>query len=98
MGEPDMKSMLVTLTTEQLRELADIIRSEPRPAEVVAAEEWMDTDNAAKWLGIHVQTLLAAIAADNPPWAKRFGRTIRVSRTLLMQAPPVERPKRKLKR
>jgi excisionase family DNA binding protein len=70
------------------RELAEAIRSAPKPDNDAALqEEWMTLDDAAKWLGLHEQTIRETIAAEDPPWAKRFGRAIRISRTLLMQAP-----------
>lgn len=83
-------------TASALLELANAIR-ETMVAAKPAEGEWMTLDQAAGWLGLHEQTIRETIAADNPAWAKRFGRSIRISRTLLMQAPPIEK-KRKAKR
>jgi excisionase family DNA binding protein len=82
-------------TAAALRELADAIRASVIGTTAPAAEEWMTLDQAAAWLGLHEQTIRETISAEDPPWAKRFGRAIRISRTLLLQAPPIERRRAK---
>lgn len=79
-----------------LLELADAIRSAPKPTnDAVPVKEWITLDEAAEWLGLHEQTIRETIAAESPPWAKRFGRAIRISRTLLMQSPSLPEKKKR---
>jgi excisionase family DNA binding protein len=48
--------------------------------------EFMTVEEAANMLRVNPRTLYDAIKADNPPWAMKVGRIIRISRTKLLAA------------
>ncbi len=50
------------------------------------ALDFLTVDEAADLLRVNRKTLYEVIRLSQPPWAMRFGRSIRVSRTALLEA------------
>jgi excisionase family DNA binding protein len=60
----------------------DIAASDrPEPS----VKRFLTVDEAADLLRINRKTLYDHVAAESPPWALRFGRTIRISRDGLLR-------------
>ena len=58
---------------------AAMVEAQPEPLDFLTVEE------AARLLRIGRNALYEFVAAEDPPWAHRFGRTIRISRTGLLE-------------
>jgi excisionase family DNA binding protein len=56
----------------------------PDPREP-SVKRFLTVDEAAELLRINRKTLYDHVAAESPPWALRFGRTIRISRDGLLR-------------
>lgn len=50
-----------------------------------SVKRFLTVDEAADLLRINRKTLYDHVAAESPPWALRFGRTIRISRDGLLR-------------
>jgi excisionase family DNA binding protein len=50
-----------------------------------SVKRFLTVDEAAELLRINRKTLYDHVAAESPPWALRFGRTIRISREGLLR-------------
>jgi excisionase family DNA binding protein len=50
-----------------------------------SVKRFLTVDEAAELLRINRKTLYDHVAAESPPWALRFGRTIRISRDGLLR-------------
>jgi excisionase family DNA binding protein len=56
------------------------------PADAAPLPEFLTVEEAAKLLRINDKTLYQYILDEDPPWAMRFGRVIRISRIGLVDS------------
>ncbi len=62
------------------------VQSNARLAQHLDESDILTVDEAADLLRVNRKTLYEVIRLSRPRWALRFGRTIRVSRTALLEA------------
>jgi excisionase family DNA binding protein len=62
-----------------------VLEQEASQARESSVKRFLTVDEAAELLRINRKTLYDHVAAESPPWALRFGRTIRISRDGLLR-------------